>query len=99
VTVFDICIQDDSIPGTVILINSTTGEYRFCCGGTTYTGIGTIKVKGATTTLEHFSATRRVSAKVDKSTYTGMGYIQQPPGSNLCTITDRDIRNNSCVCQ
>jgi uncharacterized repeat protein (TIGR01451 family) len=101
VTVFDICIQDDSNPGTVLLLNSATGEYRFCCNGTTYTGTGTVKIRGSVTTLEHFTSTRRVTARVDKSTAppSGMASIQQPIGSTLCQIIDRDIRDNSCNCQ
>jgi hypothetical protein len=99
VTTFDLCIQDDANPSAVILINSLTGAYRFCCNGQSYTGVGTITKKGLVTTLEHNVPNRRVYAKVDKSTNLGTGNIQQPPGSNLCTITDRDIRNNSCNCQ
>jgi CSLREA domain-containing protein len=99
VSTFDICIQDDGNPTTVILINSLTGHYRFCCNGSVFTGVGTIKKKGTVTTLEHNPANRRVSARVDKSSFTGTGYIQQPPGSNLCTIQDRDTRDNTCICQ
>jgi hypothetical protein len=99
VSVFDVCIQDDSNPGTVILLNSTTGAYRFCCNGSTYTGTGIVTKKGNVVTLDHTMATRKVYAKVDRGTYTGTGWIQQPPGTNLCSITDRDIRNNTCNCQ
>jgi hypothetical protein len=60
--------------------------------------VGTIKKQGLVTILEHNPPTRRVYAKVDKSTFIGTGYIQQPPGTNLCSITDRDIRNNTCNC-
>ena len=98
VSTFDICIQNDSNASTVILINSATGAYRFCCDGQVYTGVGTIKKQGLVTILEHNPATRRVYAKVDKSTFIGTGYIQQPPGTSLCAITDRDIRNNTCNC-
>jgi len=99
VTTFDICIQDDSNVGTVILINSLTGSYRFCCNGSVFTGTGKIKKKASVVTLEHNTLTRRVYCKVDRSTFTGTGWIQQPPGNNLCIITDRDIRDNSCICQ
>ncbi len=99
VSVFDICIQDDSNAGTVLLINSATGAYRFCCNGSVFTGIGKVKIKASVVTFEHNSTTRRVSGRVDRSTFTGTGSIQQPPGTNLCTISDRDIRDNTCICQ
>jgi hypothetical protein len=99
VSVFDVCIQDDSNPGTVILLNTATGAYRFCCNGTTYTGTGVVVKKGNVVTLDHTIATRKVYAKVDRGTYTGTAWLQQPPGTNLCSITDRDIRNNTCNCQ
>jgi hypothetical protein len=76
-----------------------TGGYRFCCGGTTFTGIGAITKKGNTVILEHNRVNGRVYAKVDKSTFAGTGWMQQPIGVNLCTIADRDTRNNSCICQ
>jgi hypothetical protein len=99
VSVFDVCLQDDSNPATVILLNSATGAYRFCCNGTVYTGTGVVKKKAGVVTLEHTTLTRKVYAKVDRTTFAGTGWIQQPPGSNLCSITDRDIRNNTCNCQ
>jgi hypothetical protein len=99
VNIFDICLQDDSNPGSALSINSLTGEYRFCCSGTTYTGIGTITKKGSTVTLEYTDSTRRVYAKVDKAAGTATAWLQQPPGTNVCTITDRNMANNSCTCQ
>jgi len=98
VTVFDVCMQDDSNPNTDLLFNSQTGEYRFCCGGTTYTGTGTVIVKGCIITLSHNDISRRVIASVDKTQFRGTASLQSPPGSLICTITDRDIRNNSCNC-
>jgi hypothetical protein len=98
VNVFDICIQDDSNAATVLLLNSVTGEYRFCCNGQAFTGTGTITKKGNLVVLEHNMITRRVYAKVDRGALTATGWIQQPPGTNLCSIADRDIRNDSCSC-
>ena len=99
VKVFDVCLQDDSNPATVLLFNSFTGEYRFCCGGTVFTGIGTATVRGCTITLQHNPSDRRLQASVDKSGFKGNATLQSPPGVIKCTITDRDIRNNSCTCQ
>lgn len=99
VMVADGCIQDDSNPTTVLLLNSQTGAYRFCCNGATYSGVGTVTVRGCTITLQHNTMDRRISATIDKSVFKGTASIQTPPGTMKCTITDRDTRNNSCTCQ
>ncbi|HSB09838.1 MAG TPA: HYR domain-containing protein [Blastocatellia bacterium] len=98
VTVFDVCLQDDTNPNTVLLFNSQTGAYKFCCGGTTYTGTGTVSVKGCLITLSHSAGDRRLSASIDKTQFKGIASLQSPPGVTKCTITDRDIRNNTCKC-
>jgi hypothetical protein len=99
VTVFDICLQDDSNATTAILINSATGDYRFCCGGTVFTGRGDVRIKGQVYTLEHNASDRRVRASVDTGQGKGNASIQSPPGSIRCTITDRNTRGNSCPCR
>jgi len=99
VTVFDVCIQDDSNSGTAILFNSVSGEYRFCCNGTMYTGIGTVTVKGCVITLQHFPSDRRVLAQIDRAVFTGKASLQSPPGTIRCTIADKNTTNNSCSCQ
>jgi hypothetical protein len=98
VAVFDVCMQDDTNPATVLLFNSQTGDYRVCCGGTVFTGRGKVRMQGCTISLEHTTTDRRLQATVDKGTYRGTGSLQMPPGTSRCTITDRDIRNNSCKC-
>jgi len=98
IKVFDVCLQDDSNPATVLLFNSLTGEYRFCCGGTIFTGTGTVMIKGCTITLQHNPGDRRLQANVDKTQFKGNAALQFPPGVMKCTIMDRDTRNNSCVC-
>jgi hypothetical protein len=96
--VFDVCLQDDTNSSTVFLGNSTTGDYRFCCGEAVFTGKARIVRKGSVVTFEHNTSDRRVVAKVDRSVNRGTASLQSPPGSLRCTITDRDIRNNSCLC-
>jgi subtilisin-like proprotein convertase family protein len=98
VTVFDICLQDDSNASTVIQINSFTGDYQFCCHGTVYTGKGTITRKGNTYALQHYAADRRVVAKLDNARKSGSASLQFPPGKTICTIADRNTTNNSCAC-
>ncbi len=99
VTTFDVCLQDDANPTTVLLWNSSTGQYRFCCKGVTYTGVGKVDRQGCIFTLDHNPIDRRVTGKADKSTFRGAASIQSPPGTLRCTISDRDIRNNTCACQ
>ena len=95
---FDICLQDDAKSSTVLLFNSQTGDYRFCCNGTVVTGRGTVITKGSIVTLDHLMPDRRVQATVDRSAFKGSASLQSPPGKGLCTISDRDIRNNTCTC-
>jgi hypothetical protein len=98
VNTFDACLQDDSVGGTVLLWNSATGDYRFCCGGTSYGGKGTVARKGNIFTLTDNSGGRRLMATVDTSQNKGIASLQTPPGVNKCSITDRDTRNNTCSC-
>ena len=96
---FDTCLQDDANPSTVLRFNSQTGEYRLCCNGTVFTGKGTVITKGSVITLQHSPADRRLQATVDLSVFKGSAVFQSPPGTTRCTITDRDVRNNTCNCQ
>lgn len=96
VTVFNVCLQDDSNPGIVFLGNTITGAYRFCCRGTLFTGIAKVTKKGSTATFEQNGPDRKVLAKYDGGVSRGSASIQSSLGT--CTITDRDTRNNSCVC-
>lgn len=99
VTVFNGCLQDDSNSGTVVLFNTTTGQYRFCCNGTAFTGTGTPMLRGCTFTLQHIAPDRRVQISVDFSVKKGTASLQSPPGTKRCTIIDRDITNNTCNCK
>ncbi len=97
VRVFDVYLQDDTNPGNAVLFNSFTGEYLFCCNGQKYTGTGTVKKQGCTVTLSD-NSTKRVSVTADLNTKKGNGTIQSPPGVNLCTITDRNMGDNTANC-
>jgi hypothetical protein len=98
VTVFNGCLQDDSNPSTVVLFNTVTGEYRFCCGGTIFTGTASVIGKGCTFTLQHNPADRRVLIAVDFAVRVGKASLQFPAGTTKCTIADRNITNNTCAC-
>jgi len=95
---FDVCLQDDSNPNIVLQFNSQTGEFQFCCSGQVYTGTGTVMNKGNISTLQFFGQTLRVNAKIDRSVNKGSAALQSPLGVTLCTITDRNTTNNTCVC-
>jgi hypothetical protein len=99
VSTFDVCLQDDSNASIVFLGNTQTGAYLFCCGGTVFSGTARVIVKGKTATFQHNSADRRVLAKVNGGSFKGTAALQSPPGRTICTITERDSRNSSCVCQ
>ncbi len=98
VTTYDICLQDDGNAATVILFNSFTGDYLFCCDGTTFTGRGVVQKQGSIYTLTHNTTSRRVSARFDGTQNKGTASLQSPIGTTRCSITDRDTRNNSCLC-
>ena len=98
VTVFDVCLQDDTNPSSTLIFNSFTGQYLFCCGEMTLTGTGTVTKRGNIYTLSHGPSDRRVTARIDAVARSGSASLQFPAGLNICTITDRDMRNNSCAC-
>jgi len=96
---FNVCLQDDANPGIVFQGSSSTGEYRFCCGGTVFTGTARVTKKGNLITFEQNGPDRRLLVRDDESAFRGSASLQFPPGVMTCTISDRDTRNNSCICQ
>jgi hypothetical protein len=98
VTVFDARIQDDSAPANVLLFNTTTGAYRFCCNGTVFTGTGRVKIQGCVFTLSEKGG-RRIQATLNKSTHTGNASLEDSPRTTLCTLTDSNTLNDTSVCQ
>jgi hypothetical protein len=100
VSVFNARVQDETNPATVLLWNTLTGQYIFCCNGTTFTGTGKVTNSGNNSILEHNAADRRVVGRISGGTTppSGSGSIQFNAGNIRCTITDRDITNNTTVC-
>jgi len=99
VTVFDARIQDDFISTNVLLFNTTTGDFRFCCNGIVFTGRGKVLRAGCVFTLSLFAPNQRVQATLDKSRNTGNASLQAPPGALRCQLTDRDTTNDTSLCQ
>jgi Zn-dependent metalloprotease len=98
VTVYDVCLQDSTSPNRVLLFNSFTGDYVFCCGTSRFSGRGTITKAAGDITLQHNASDRKVLGKVSTSSRTGSASLQSPPGSVKCTVTDPNIRDNGCAC-
>lgn len=98
VTAFDVCLQDDGNPARSLLINSQTGDYRFCCGEEVYTGRGTARRQGNTLTLTHNTSERRMQATVDGGVKRATASLQSPIGIIRCTITDRNFNDSACSC-
>ena len=100
VSVFDARIQDDSVPTNVLLFNTTTGQYRFCCNGIVFTGVGKVTRAGCIFTLSTSQdVVQRVQATLNKSTNNGTASLQAPPGTNRCTLTDRNTLDDTAICQ
>jgi HYR domain-containing protein/pre-peptidase len=100
ITTFDVALQDDANPANVLLWNSITGQYRFCCNGSLFTGIGKVQRQGCVYLLDHTSAVdKRVLGRVDKAVHAGTASLQSPPGTGRCTIQDRNTLNDTPVCQ
>jgi hypothetical protein len=102
VSVFNGRLQDDSGGcANTVLFNTTTGAYRWCCNGSTFTGVAKVNKLGNTFTLSHNAADRRVLINLlaGATQPSGNASLQSPVGSVRCTITDRDTRNNTCACQ
>jgi hypothetical protein len=97
VTTFDVALQDDSDPSIILLWNSITGQYRFCCKGTTFSGVGKATIQGCVFTLQHNPVDRRVLGRVDKAVHAGNASIQSPAGTTRCTITDRNTLNDTLL--
>ncbi|MFL6277629.1 MAG: HYR domain-containing protein [Blastocatellia bacterium] len=101
VSVFDGRLQDDfEACNDTVLFNTLTGDYRWCCHGTIFTGRAKVTRAGNTYTLTHTPADRRVQINLNAggSPPNGSASLQVPAGKTICTIFDRDIRNDTCVC-
>ena len=101
VTVFNARLQDNTAGcANTVLFNTITGAYRWCCNGTVYSGVATVKKAGLTFTLEHNPPTYRVLIKLSaaSSPPSGTATLKDPVGTVKCLITDSDTRNDSCIC-
>ena len=96
VTVFNICLQDDSSPNTRVLINSLTGQYQFFCGSTVYSGTGALTIRGCMFTLSHDTGGRRLHVTADIPVQKGTAVLVILGTGTSCQINDRNLANNNC---
>ena len=94
-SVYDVCLEDDSVSSRRLLFNSFTGDFLFNCGGASVMGKGTITKKGGDISLTYYLNNCRVLGKVSSSARSGSATLEYPLGTK-CFVTDRNITNNSC---
>lgn len=100
ITVFDASVQDDNNPANELLFNTFTGEYRFCCNGTTYTGIGSVSKRGRCNFfLKDREPDRKVDAQINICKNSGKAKLKSPRRTLLCNFKDSNILNNTPSCQ
>jgi hypothetical protein len=63
------------------------------------TGVGLVMKQGCSATLQHNTPQRRVMASLDGGTNKGNATYQSPPGTVKATIIDKNVLNNSSLCQ
>lgn len=98
---WDVCLQDDADPASVLFIDSKTHTFQFCCHGTTYSGTGSSSAgtdPNGVVTLTYDAPDLRVRARVDAAHRSGSAILQTPPGTTVCSIYDRNTLNNNCTC-
>lgn len=102
VTVFSLCLQDDSNSGNVVLVNAQTGDYRFCCNGTPIaSGTGVLTTRACIGSIDHTKGDRRVHIQWDTSANgagAGTAIVQTGPNKTVCQISDMQMNTNSCQC-
>ena len=98
--VFSLCLVDDNNPGNVVLINTSTGDYRYCCNGVTVaSGRGVLTTHGCNVTIDHVKGDRRVLMQVDTNNGLGSGAaFIKISGVTTCQISDHAIAGNECSC-
>jgi hypothetical protein len=103
VTVFGFCLQDDTNPGNVVLVNAQTGDFSFCCGGVPIaSGRGALTTHGCIGSIDTTKGDRQVHIQWDTSANNGLGagtaYVQKLSNKTICQITDKNMSNNNCQC-
>jgi hypothetical protein len=90
-----VCLQDDNNPATKVVVDINTGTFLVQCNGLTYLAMGRITKTGSNVRLNYNSGNSTLNLNINLNTNIGTASIQPPQGA-ACTITDRNINNNSC---
>jgi hypothetical protein len=103
VSVFSFCLQDETNPGNIVLVNAQTGDFSFCCGGVQIaSGRGTLTTHGCIGSIDATKGDRQVHIQWDTSANNSLGegtaYVQKLSNKTICQITDKNMSNNTCQC-
>lgn len=104
----DLVVEDDAT-GSFLIINPTTGAYKFyrCSDGFELSGIGVVTINGCAISFEDTTAGRRVLASIDDCTQQAKAsvstFLQPGTGANSdvalkLTLNDADMRDNTMAC-
>ena len=101
VTAFSFCLQDETNPGNVVLVNALTSDFSFCCGGVPIaSGRGDLTTRGCIGSIDAGKGDRQVHIQWDISANNGQGegtaYVQKLSSKTICQITDKNMANNTC---
>jgi hypothetical protein len=103
ITTFSFCLQDETNPGNVVLVNALTGDFSFCCDGVPIaSGRGDLTTRGCIGTIDASKGDRQVHIQWDtaanNSTGEGTAYVLKRSTRMICQITDKNMSNNTCQC-
>lgn len=96
--------MDQTNAGNVVLFNTVTGEYRFCCSGVMLaTGKGVLTIRGCIGTIDDQKGARKVHIGFDFSANKGHGagtaaLFLDGSTNPKCAITDQSMAGNVCAC-
>src|ERR1700738_3189468 len=96
VSTFSFCLQDETIPGNVVLVNAQTGDFNFCCGGGIIArGRGTLTTQSCIGTIDATKGNRQVHIEWDTAANNAKGagtaYVQKLNNKIICQITDKNM--------
>ena len=84
---FNARLQDDSAGcNNTVLVNTITGEYRWCCNGAIFTGVATVKKSGNTFFLQHNASDRRVLITLSAGSFPPVGHRFDTKSAGRCEV-------------
>ena len=98
-TVFNICLKDDST-GNLLQWNSVTGQYQFtdCSTGFTLTGVGVVKLVNGTQTLKDTQSDRKIKATFLTGQRTGSAKLNLTVAPGVMQTFRISDTNPSAAC-